>query len=91
LCPSNGSICLPTGVSRQRRSSKIPLCRTRCLCRRDAPGGPRKPPGTVRPGLTPWQLRRQRRSWGRTRRVLRELPQLTDIDLHELRQTGVIA
>jgi crotonobetainyl-CoA:carnitine CoA-transferase CaiB-like acyl-CoA transferase len=50
------------------------------------------PGAPSRLGLTPWQIRRPAPLLGQdTERVLRELLQLTDTDVHELRQTGVIA
>jgi crotonobetainyl-CoA:carnitine CoA-transferase CaiB-like acyl-CoA transferase len=50
------------------------------------------PGAPFRPSLTPWQIRRPAPLLGQdTERVFHELLQLTDADLHELRQTGVIA
>jgi len=50
------------------------------------------PGAPSRPSLTPCQGQRPAPLLGHdTERVLRELLQLTDTDLHELRQTGVIA
>ena len=50
------------------------------------------PGAPSRPSLTPWQIRRPAPLLGQdTERVFHELLHLTDADLHELRQTGVIA
>ena len=50
------------------------------------------PGAPSRPSLTSWQIRRPAPLLGQdTERVLRELLQLTDTDVHELRKTGVIA